>query len=251
MSQKFSYIVIIALAVLCFVLSRDKFACPTVARGAVAQTQVPSIEVNASESKRFLANEFVVHASLQLAGAEKESLFKQVAERRNKIFEIAKELEIADGDVQQNSVELRKQWSYNDGTRKFVQYEGSQDFTIKVGDRRTAANLVEALSMESDVEVGRTSASLKNAEALQKSIVDAAGKKALEKAAMYAGSVGVKLGKIMFIGTGYNDGVVDGGVMLLNAAPMAKGRMNGGDMGSIADSVTLSAEVRLMVEIEE
>lgn len=248
MFHKFSYVLVVALAVCCLILLHEK----TSESAATSNGPTPTIEVNAIETRHFAANEFIVHASILMAGAEKETLFKQVGERRQKIFEIVKDLEIAEGDVQQNSVELRKQWSYHEGVRKFDHYEAGQEFAIKVGNKQVAADLVEALSVEADVEVGRTSATLKDVESLQKSIVDAAGKKAMDKAAMYAGSVGAKLGRIMNIGTGYNDGVVmDGGIMLMNAAPMAKSaRLGGGDMNAIADSVTLSAEIRLVVEIK-
>lgn len=263
MSQKFSYLVIVALAVLCFILVNQKSAADNTVSVAVpgnapvnTQMVTPSIEVNATEFKKFQANQFVVYASIQMANRDKSVLSQQMGERRNKIFAIAKELEIPESDVQQNSVELRKEWSYREGVRKFVQYNGTQNFSITVDDKQNAANLVEALSIEFDIDVGRTIATLKNTDSLQKSIVDAAGKKAMEKAAMYAGSVGAKLGKIINIGTGYSDGVVmhdAGDVMLLSNGPMMKGaRLNrSADMNAIADSVTLSAEIRLVVEIKQ
>lgn len=249
--KNLNYLIIVALAILCIVLLHAKSAT---AVGAVQNGlggAVPSIEVNASESRKFPADEFVVHALVAIAGVDKEDLFKQVEKRRKKIFGIAKELEIGEGDVQQNSVELRKQWAYHEGSRKFDHYEANQEFSVKIGDRQLAADLVQALSTEADIEVGRTTASLKNVELLQKSVVDAAGKKAMDKAYMYAGSVGAKLGKIISIGTGYNDGVMMDGAMMMNAAPMAKSaRLGGSDMNAIADSVTLSAEIRLVVEIK-
>lgn len=264
MAKKISYLIIVALAVACFVLLHDK-SCDSRTYVAMPQNEtpqmnapvmVPSIEVNAVESRKFLANEFIVHASIQMANKDKNVLFQQMGERRNKILAIAKELEIGEGDVMQNSIELRKEWSYRDGVRKFVQYEGSQSFAITVDGKQNAANLVEALSIEFDIDVGRTTATLKNTDSLQQSIVNAAGKKALDKAEMYAGSVGAKLGKILNIGTGYGDGIVvneASDMMLLRNGPMMKGAglNRNADMNSIADSVTLSAEIRLVVEIKQ
>jgi len=261
MTQKFSYFVVIVLAALCFVLVREKsnelvYMPPVAKSDNGSPIAVPTIEVSATESKKFQANEFIVHASIQMANKDKSVLFQQMGERRKKIFSIAKELEIAESDIQQNSIELRKEWSYREGVRKFVQYEGSQSFAISVDGKQNAANLVEALSIEFDIDVGHTVATLKNTDSLQQSIVNAAGKKALEKAGMYAGSVGAKLGKIINIGTGYGDGVIvneGSGLRLMNAAPVMKGaRMNSAaDMNTIADSVTLSAEIRLVVEIQQ
>jgi len=262
MAQKMSYFVIVVLAAVCFVLLHDKsseknYVVAAPAEGPVnnAPAVTPSIEVNAMEFKKFQANEFIIHATIQMANKDKNVLFQQMGERRKKIFAIAKELEIAESEIQQNSIELRKEWSYRDGVRKFVQYEGSQGFAITVDGKQTAANLVEALSIEFDIDVGRTVATLKNTDSLQQSIVNAAGKKALEKAEMYAGSVGAKLGRIINIGTGYGDGIVSNegsGLRLMNAAPMMKGALNrSADMNAIADSVTLSAEIRLVVEIKQ
>lgn len=264
MAQKFSYLVIVALAVVCFVLLHEKScasngvaALPQVGSVPVANSMaVPSIEVNAMESQKFQANKFIVQASVQMANKDKNVLFQQMGDRRKKIYAIAQELEISVNDIQQNSIELRKEWSYRDGVRKFVQYEGSQNFAINVDGKQNAANLVEALSVEFDINVGRTVATLKNTDSLQQSIVNAAGKKAMEKAQMYAGSVGAKLGKILNIGTGYGDGIVvnDGvNVMMLRNGPMMKsaGLNHAADMNVIADSVTLSAEIRLVVEIKQ
>ena len=262
MNQKFPYFVVLALTVLCIILLYEKngtneYVSPMQNgnfNGSMMAT--PSIEVNTMESRRFLANEFIVHASIQMANKDKNVLFQQMGERRKKIFDIVKELEITEGNVQQNSIELRKEWSYRDGVRKFVQFDGSQQFSIRVDDKQSAANLVEALSTEFDIDVGRTTATLKSVDSLQQSIVDAAGKKAMDKAAMYAGSVGAKLGKILNIGTGYGDGVVmndAADVMMLRNGPMMKGAglNRSADMNAIADSVTLSAEIRLVVEIKQ
>lgn len=253
--QKLSYVIIVVLAVACIALMHGKSAgyCAGPAQSGTV-TSTPSIEVNATEFKKFQADEFLVHASISMSNVDKESLFKQMESRRQRILAIVKELEIPEKDVQQNSIELRKEWSYKDGSRKFAQYDANQGFVITVGDKQNAANLVEALSLESDVDVGRTAATLKNVEKLQKSIVDAAGKKAMDKAEMYASSVGAKLGRILNIGAGYNDGIVnDGaGVMMLRNGPMMKsaGLNHSADMSTIADSVTLSAEIRLVVEIK-
>lgn len=260
MANKLSGVIIVVLAVICIVLLHGKSGSreymPAPVNGTSQALVTPSIEVNASEFKKFQANEFIVHASIQMLNKDKDLLFHQIEERRKKIFAVAKELEIPEMNIQQNSIELRKDWSYKDGVREFVQYEGNQRFLITVDDKQSAANLVEALSVESDIDVGRTTATLKNTDSLQQSIVNAAGKKALEKATMYAGSVGAKLGKIMNIGTGYSDGIVvneASDVMMLRNGPMMKGAglNRSADMNSIADSVTLSAEIRLVVEIKQ
>lgn len=257
MNNKISYFLIVVLAIICLALlhknsSNTVATTETFTPHSGAPYAVPSVEVNVTESQKFEANEFKVRVSIEMRNRDKEALFKQIDERRKKFFAIAKEHEISESDIQQNSVDLRKEWTYKDGIREFAQYEASQSFVVTIEKKQDAADFIQALSLEPELDLGRTVATLKDSKVEQEKIIRKAGEKAMAKAEIYAKSVGAKLGKVLYIGSGYNnDGVVFAdnmnGVAMLGSA-RAKGMP--GDMNAIADSVQISAEIHLIVEIK-
>ena len=212
---------------------------------------VPTVEVSASESRKYEANEFVTVARLELHGKDKELLFKQLTSRRNSVFEQMKNLDVSESDIEQNSVEMRKEWSYDRGTRSLTGYVVCQSFAIKTSSRSTAAAVVASLSAEMDVEISHTSATLKNQDSLKNEAIHAVGKKALDKAASYAESVGGKLGRVITVGgDDYGDASVVYGHTVLGARKsLAYGDAMGADVSAVADSVEISASVRLVVEL--
>jgi hypothetical protein len=155
-------------------------------------------------------------------------------------------LEISEADIEQNSIEMRKEWSYDKGTRSLTGYVVSQSFAIKSSSRSVAAAAVAALSAEMDVEIDYTSATLKNQDSLKNEAIHAVGKKALEKAENYAASVGGKLGKVIAVRD--DDSGSDSYVRRHEVFAMAKG---GDDaiLSSVADSVEISASIHLVVEL--
>ena len=209
---------------------------------------VPSVDVWVSESKKFEANEFVTVAMIEIHGRDKELLFKQLTSRRASIFEQMKALDISDADIEQNSVEMRKEWSYDRGTRSLTGYVVSQFFAIKSSNRATAAAVIASLSAELDVEISRTSASLKNEAELKKQIIHMAGQKALEKAASYAESVGGKVGKVLSVSEN-GGGHLYGTTVLGARKAMSFDGAEGASLSSVADSVEISATVHLITEL--
>ena len=176
--------------------------------------QVSTIKVSASESRKYEANEFVTVAMLELRGRDKELLFKQLETRRQSIFEQMNKLDIQNSDIEQNSVDMRKEWSYDKGTRSLTGYVVSQSFAIRCSSRSVAA----------------------------------VGKKAMSKAESYAESVGGKVGRVISVNeNGGNDGVAFGRTVL--AAAKFNDYSEEALLSSIADSVSLSASVHLVVEL--
>ena len=213
---------------------------------ALGGSNISTVEVSASESHKYEANEFLTVARLELHGKDKELLFKQLTSRRSSVFEQMKILEISESDIEQNSIEMRKEWSYDKGTRSLTGYVVSQSFAIKSSSRSVAAAAVAALSAELDVEIDHTSASLKNQDSLKKEAIHAVGKKALEKAEDYAASVGGKLGKVVSV---HDDG---GGAIAYTRGSKVYSMTLGADgaaLSSVADSVEISASVHLVVEL--
>lgn len=211
------------------------------------------VEVYESESKKFAADKFVASFSLEMRGKDKDALFKQLADRRSAIFAQVASLEISESNVEQNSVNMHKEWDYYNGQRKLAGYTASQSFLVTTNNRNEAAALVTLLSSEPDVEIGRTQAMLKDESSLEKQVIDAVGKKALAKAENYAKSVGAKLGKVVYV-NGEGGGVSYGSfagmhrskAMMMNAVDGAMGA----SQEAIADSAEISAGIRLIVELK-
>lgn len=214
----------------------------------------PRVEVSAHELKKVAADKFVTSFQLELRGKDKAVLFQKMTERRGALFANVMALDIPEKNVEQNSVEVRKEWNYNDGKRVLEGYTATQSFEVTVDRKADAAALVMALAAEPDVEIRRTSALLKDESAIQAEVIKAAGAKAMAKAKSYAQSVDAKVGKVLYL-SGDGDGIVYSnfggarrkGMMLMNAA------MDGAaaDESSIADSVEVSASLRLVVELKQ
>ena len=248
---------VLLVALLGFLLLTTDNGCmaskrPLEVSSVVGSSNTATVEVSASESHKYEANEFLTVARLELHGKDKELLFKQLTSRRFSIFEQMRVLEISEADIEQNSIEMRKEWSYDKGTRSLTGYVVSQSFAIKSSSRSVAAAAVAALSAEMDVEIDYTSATLKNSLASYlwdyeaDTSIHAVGKKALEKAENYAASVGGKLGKVIAVRD--DDSGSDSYVRRHEVFVMAKG---GDDavLSSVADSVEISASIHLVVEL--
>ncbi|MCF0225609.1 MAG: SIMPL domain-containing protein [Fibrobacter sp.] len=216
---------------------------------------VSKVELTASKSQKFAANEYITEFSLELADPDKEDLYKQLSERRAKIFEIAQGLDITEADIQQNSVSLQKDWAYNDGKRSLRGYKATQQFMVKVDSRKTAAMLTMLLSKESDIEIYPAKPSLKSKDSLQGVIIEAAVKNGMEKAKHYATGAGKQLGNVVYI-SGEGDGIATLGAaprfrkFVMNSMDVVESSGAGLDESSIADSVEISSNVRLIVELK-
>ena len=251
MSNKLFVLVIVLLVFVAFiVVSVDKDETPGEKLSQMlplGDKTTPTVEVSASESRKYEANEFVTVACLELHGKDKELLFKQLTSRRASIFEQMKNIDVTESDIEQNSVEMRKEWSYDKGTRSLTGYVVSQFFAIKSSNRATAA-VIAALSAELDVEISHTSATLKNEAELKKGIIKAAGEKALETASSYAESVGGKLGKVISV-TGNGDGLSFRNPVLGARKAAFYDGATADNLSAVADSVEISASIHLVAEL--
>ena len=259
MISKFLNLVYLVLLIVCVcilirVVKSESAVVPAVAANGTTTFEVPRIEVSASESKKFAADKFEMGFSLEIRGKDKEAVSKRLAERRSVIFENVKSLDIPQSDVEQNSIDIRKEWTYRNNKRELVGYVATQSFVITVNRKIDAAALVQALSSEADVEIHRTSAQLKNVDAVQSKVIKAASKKAMSKANDYAEGVGAKLGRVLQV-NGEGGGVIYNPVRYrTNGLMMAKSAMLDGaaapDESAIADSVEVSASVRVVFELK-
>jgi len=247
-------LLIVCVCILIRTIKNEPAAVPAVAANGTTTFEVPKIEVSASESKKFAADKFEMGFSLEIRGKDKAAVSKLIAERRSLIFENVKSLDIPQSDVEQNSVEIHKEWSYRNNKRELVGYVATQSFVITVNRKIDAAALVQALSSEPDVEIQRTSAQLKDVDGVQSKVIKAAGKKAMSKAKDYAEGVGAKLGRVLQV-NGEGGGIIYNPVRYrTNGLMMAKSVMLDGaaapDESAIADSVEVSASVRVVFELK-
>ena len=249
-------LLIACVCILIRIVKSEPVAVPAVAANGTTTFEVPKIEVSASETKKFAADKFEMGFSLEIRGKDKEAVFKRIAERRSVILENVKQLDIPQSDVEQNSVDIRKEWTYRNNKRELVGYVATQSFLITVNRKIDAAALVQALSPEPDVEIHRTSAGLKDENAVQSKVVKAVGEKAKAKAKDYADGVGATLGRVLQI-NGEGGGIYYRPIRLrTNGLMMAKSVMMDGaaesapDESAIADSVEVSASVRVVFELK-
>ena len=147
---------IVCVAVLIRAVKDERAAVPATSANGMATFEVPRIEVSASESKKFAADKFEMGFRMELRGKDKDALFKRMSQRRSVIFDNVKALEIPESNVEQNSVDMRKEWNYYNGRRELAGYVATQRFDVTVNRKADAAALVQALSSEPDIEIERT-----------------------------------------------------------------------------------------------
>ncbi|MBP5246767.1 MAG: SIMPL domain-containing protein [Fibrobacter sp.] len=195
MGNKISAFVICALSVVCIALVFQKGDGKKGNAFIVdsGDDETASIDVSASEEKNFVANEYRLGLVVELHGKNKDELYKELEMRRNQIFASAKSLGISAENVEQNSLEIDKQWNYI----KNKQFVAKQMFNVSVSNKDVMDSLNDLLSSISDVEIVSSNSRLKNGDSLQAEIVKKVCRKALFKADRYAESVGEKAGKFL------------------------------------------------------
>lgn len=256
MSKLFNLVCLAALVVcLYFMVNVSKGGCPSASvPGGSPSYGTPRVEVSASESKKFVADKFIAGFELRLYGKNKDELFKRMSDRRSVIYGNVKTLDIPESNIEQNSIDFSKEWSYDNGKREFAGYRASQFFNVTVDRKSDVATLVSTLASEPDIEIHRTAATLKDENSVQSGVIKAAGAKAMKKAESYAESVGAKVGKVLLV-TSEGDGVFysefpvarHSKAMMMNSMDMAAGAPA---ESIIADSVEVSASVRVVVELK-
>lgn len=219
--------------------------------GAGGGYVVPKVELTAHKSQKFEANQFIANFSVELRDPDKDGAYKKLAERRTRIFETVKSLEIAESNIEQNSVSLTKEWSYRDGGRKLTGYCATQHFQVKLDSRRDAAALSELLASQPDVEIYPTQTTLAAQDSLQGVMIEAAVREGLAKASHYAAGAGLKVGRVLYMND-MGSNVMPMGMHRYKAMAFASNGMDGSapDESAIADSVEISVNVQLGVELK-
>ena len=225
--------------------------CNRTQESSNAESAVAKVELTGHKTQKFVANRFLSTLLLEIRDADKESAYKKLGERRSRIFEVAKSLDIPESSVEQNSVSLTKEWHYEKGVRKLVGYVATQRFNVALDSRADAVIFAQTLSEEPDVEILSTDATLKDADSLQGVIIEAAVKDGMNKATHYAAGAGLSLGRVLYIVSEGEGVYASGSRRKARMMMMSNGADNvNADDSAIADSVEISANVRLQVELK-
>ena len=217
------------------------------------------------ENKKFLADKFVVTANIVFDGADKEALFKDMTARRGDVVQMAKDLGVAESEIEAQSMTLRKKQKYefygNESSKKA--FRATQRITVNFASKEAAGAFLDGIVGLENVNVHKAEPVLKNEDSLKVKVTNLAGEKAMSRAKAIAEGFGCSLGEVVavsnkpveeFGGTvlGARGGVMRGmrrakslpAYDILMANSPSESGMN------IADSVSVSAYLAVMAEIE-
>ena len=224
------------------------------------------VRVSQIEKKKFLADKFVVVANIVFDGVDKEALFKEMGARRGDVVQMAKDLGVSESEIEAQSMTLRKKQKYefygNESQKKA--FRAAQRITVNFTSKDAAGAFLDGIVGLENVNVQNAMPVLKNEDSLRVQVVNIAGKKAMARAKAIAEGFDGSLGKVVAVS---NKPVDDFGMTVLGARGndfslrKARGKsvpaydilMAGASSESkmnIADSVTVSAFIAVMAEIE-
>ena len=224
------------------------------------------VQVSQIENKKFLADKFVVTANIMFDGADKEALFKEMGARRGDVVQMARDLGIAESEIEAQSMTLRKKQKYefygNESPKKA--FRATQRITVNFTSKDAAGAVLDGIVGLENVNVHNAKPVLKNEDSLRVQVVNIAGKKAMARAKAIAEGFGGSLGKVVAVS---NKPVDDFGMTVLGgrandfslrkargkSAPAYDILMAGSPSESkmnIADSVSVSAYLSVMAEIK-
>jgi uncharacterized protein YggE len=216
------------------------------------------------ENKKFLADKFVVTVNITFDGADKEALFKDMTARRGDVVQMAKDLGVAESEIEAQSMTLRKKRKYefygNESQKNA--FRANQRITVNFTSKDAAGAFLDGIVGLENVNVYKAEPVLKNEDSLRVQVTNIAGKKAMARAKAIAEGFDGSLGKVVAVS---NKPVDEFGTTVLGARSgamysMFKRRSSPAyDLLSnsppesgmnIADSVSVSAYLAIMAEIE-
>lgn len=217
------------------------------------------------ENKKFLADKFVVTANITFDGADKEALFKDMTARRGDVVQMAKDLGVAESEIEAQSMTLRKKRKYefygNESQKNA--FRANQRITVNFTSKDAAGAFLDGIVGLENVNVYKAEPVLKNEDSLRVQVTNIAGKKAMARAKAIAEGFDGSLGKVVAVSNKPVDEF--GGTVLgarYNDLSLRKARgkslpaydilMAGSSESkmNIADSVSVSAYLAVMAEIE-
>lgn len=226
------------------------------------QSKNSYITVNQAESKKFLADKFVVETQIHMEGKDKESLYKNVAEKRLQVETLAKDLGVAASEIDVLSMGIRKKehWEMLDSERSQNPFVASQYVQVNFLSKDGAVAFFSALAEMENVMPNSPVPAVRNEDSLRVEVTNIAGKKALARAKALAEGFGGKMGDVVNVGddrfsglesVAVNEVVYDGVMMSNSPRPRGKAVLGASAPGmNIADSVEISSFISVVTELK-
>lgn len=225
------------------------------------------VTVNQHEQKMFLADKFIVSASVSIDGKSKEALYKQVAEKRSQIVELAKNLGVAESEIDVKSIYIRKKgkWELREAEQAKNPVMATQAVTVNFTSKAAAVAFYSALAEIENVMMNEATPALTNEDSLRVQVTHMAAQKALARAKALAEGFGGKMGDVVNVADNAESGLdemvlnefdsYNDAAVLRKSPPRGKmalsGLLGGGSAAmNIADSVEISSFISVVTELE-
>lgn len=229
------------------------------------------VHVGQSEEKNYAADKFEVVLTISINGTSKETLIKQIAEKKDAAVKLAQDLGVAESEIDVQSMNIRKRssWELDYYGSKNEIYSARQMVRVNFVTKDGASAYVNSVVVMENVEMDLVRPVLRNEDSLKVLVTNLAGKKAMARAKAIAEGFGGKLGNVVSVNNqdveygSRLSGLLGGGAQYMGGHARGKtalGRVNGvralmdaasPTMGlSIADSVLVSSNVNVTVEIK-
>lgn len=219
------------------------------------------VEVTQEETQKFAADKFVAEVEISLKGANKDQLYKSVQEKMDSVLMVAKNLGVAESELDVRGAMVRRRNSrvLETETDKSNIFEAHQRVHVHFVSRKDAAAFVAEISPIKNAVIGYVRPKLRNEDSLRVQVVNAAGKKALARARALAEGFDCKMGRVISVA---NEGGLASIQPLMEYQGMTKrrkssdftdglaGLLGGGDEMNVADSVEISAFLHVIAEME-
>ena len=221
------------------------------------------VRVSQSENKKFLADKFVVVVGMSMNGADKEMIYKRVSERRNDVVQLAKDLGVAESEIDEESMHLfkRPDYEFDSNESRKDAFRAAQKITVNFTAKAAAEAFLDGMVGMENSRVLAARPVLKNEDSLRVQVTNIAGKKAMSRAKAIAEGFGGSLGKVVSVSNKPENEFGRTGLGSLNGALLRKARGKSAPMVlpdadfpkpgmNIADSVSVSAYLAVTAEIE-
>lgn len=217
------------------------------------------VEVSQDESRKFAADKFIAITNVYMKGSDKNQLHKTALQKMDSVFTLAKNLGVAESELDVEGMTVRRRHSYdvNKDKDKSNIFEAFQTVRVNFVSKKEAATFIAEISPMKNVTVSRVHSDLRNKDSLHVQVVNAAGAKALARAKALAEGFDRKMGRVVYVGNDAGTGVkplveYQGMGRSLNEEYGLSGLLGGaeGDEMNIADSVEISAFLKVITEMD-
>ena len=230
------------------------------------------VQVSEEESKKFVADLFVISAGAVVDGDNRDDIYSQVGRVKDSIVSLAKKLGVAESEIEVHTARIgvKPKWERVKNESKKNRFRARQFVTVRFLNKQDAAAFLAEVGGADNVTVNQVHSVLKNSDSLEVVVAEIAGRKAMARAQAIAEGFDGKLGEVVFVGNNTSndysivsevafESFARGKSVLGNKRVMSEyafsdglaGLLGGGDAGGmIADSVEVSSSINVIVELK-